>query len=287
MHPSRRSILVSLSAASASYAFPASATIEALFAPGKKLWPRWTAHDSQSRDRIDHAPFDTILRTYLADDRTGVSRFAYARVTLSDRAALRAYLAALAATPISRFNRDEQLAYWINLYNALTLAVVLDHYPVQSIRDINISPSLFASGPWDKKLITVEGDSLTLNDIEHRIFLRPIWNDRRIHYAVNCASIGCPNLQNRAFTSATVAGVLDEAARTYFNHPRGAQLEADKLIASKIYDWFQEDFGGSEGGVIAHLRRYAEPKFAAALTRVSEIDRYEYDWKLNDAALAS
>jgi hypothetical protein len=204
-------------------------------------------------------------------------------VTPADRAALRAYLAALAATPISRFNRGEQLAYWINLYNALTLTVVLDHYPVQSIRDIDISPGLFASGPWDKTLITVEGESLTLNDIEHRI-LRPIWNDPRIHYAVNCASVGCPNLQDRAFTGATVAGVLDQAARTYVNHPRGARLEGHRLVASKLYDWFQEDFGGGEAGVIAHLRRYAEPAFAAALARVSEIDRYEYDWGLNDAA---
>ena len=120
----------------------------------------------------------------------------------------------MAAVRVSGLGRDEQCAYWINLYNALTLEVVLDHYPVDSIRDIDISPGLFSQGPWGKKLITVEGEQVSLNDIEHRI-LRPIWRDPRIHYAINCASLGCPNLQPRPFTGRTLDHALDLAAMRF------------------------------------------------------------------------
>lgn len=262
---------------------PAWASVEALFAPSKDLWPRWTAHDERSTYVVDHSVFDRLLARYLGVDDAGVARFAYGRVTPADREALRGYLKALAAVPVSRLSRREQLAFWINLYNALTVDVVLAHYPVRSILDINISPGLFARGPWDNPLIQVEGEPLTLNDIEHRI-LRPIWNDARIHYAVNCASVSCPNLQRHAFSGATADRMLDAAARAYVNDRRGARIEGGgRLIVSKIYDWYQEDFGGSEQGVIAHLRSYAAPALAAALTGV-RIDSYEYDWSLNDAS---
>jgi hypothetical protein len=264
----------------ATWLAPANASLEALFAPSKDLWPRWTTHDERSRQVVDHSAFDRLLGRYLSLDSTGVARFAYGRVTPDDRAALRGYLNALAAIRVSGLSRQEQLAFWINLYNALTIDIVLAHYPVRSILDIDISPGLFARGPWDKSLIQVEGEALTLNDIEHRI-LRPIWNDPRIHYAVNCASVSCPNLQNRAFTGATVERMLDSAARAYINNRRGARIEGGQLIVSKIYDWYQEDFGGSERGVIAHLRSYAEPTLAAALVG-ARIDHYAYDWSLND-----
>ena len=104
-------------------------------------------------------------------------------------------------------SRDEQLAYWINLYNALTVKVILDHYPVKSILDIDISPGWFSIGPWGKKLVAVEGVEISLDDIEHRI-LRPIWRDPRIHYALNCAAVGCPNLLREAFTGATAEVLL-------------------------------------------------------------------------------
>ncbi len=175
-------------------AFPAAAlSIEALFAPSAKLWERWIAHDPNATAGIDHGTWNRFLKTYVSDGDDGVYRVAYGRVTGADKRVLEDYVAGLAATPISGYARAEQLAYWINLYDALTVKVVLDHYPVDSIRDIDISPGLFADGPWDRKLVEIEGEDVSLNDIEHRI-LRPIWRDPRIHYAVNCASIGCPDL---------------------------------------------------------------------------------------------
>jgi hypothetical protein len=256
-----------------------AASFEALFAPKAEIWPRWTAHDPAATARIDHALWDRLTQTYVQRHPSGVNRFAYDRVTAADRQALSDYLAALAATPISRHARHEQFAYWVNLYNALTVKVVLDRYPVASIRDIDISPGWFADGPWAAKLVTVEGESISLNDIEHRI-LRPIWRDPRIHYAVNCASIGCPNLMPRAFSAASMEAMLERAAREFVNHPRGARVEAGRLTVSSIYVWFGDDFGGANG-VIAHLRRYAEGDLARDLAAAGGIDRHGYDWALN------
>ncbi len=163
-------------------------------APSAELWPRWQAHDDASTARIDHSAWDRFLRTYVRLGADGIARIPYGRVAAADREALGRDLSRLAATPISAYSRAEQFAFWVDLYNELTVKVVLDHYPVRSIRDIAISPGLFASGPWGRKLITIEGEGLSLDDIEHRI-LRPIWRDPRIHYAVNCAALGCPNLQ--------------------------------------------------------------------------------------------
>jgi hypothetical protein len=254
-------------------------SIESLLAPGKQLWPRWTANDPASTARIDHAPWTAFLQKYLVPGV--VNRLRYAAVTADDRQRLDTYLAGLAALPISRYRRGEQLAYWINLYNALTVQLVLRHYPLRSIRDIDISPGLLASGPWDRDLVGVEGQRLTLNDIEHRI-LRPIWNDPRLHYVLNCASLGCPNLPPRAFAGDAAGQLLDQAARDFVN-TRAVQVRDGRLVVSSIYAWFTEDFGGDEAGVLAHLRRYALPPLAARLAGFRKIGGDAYDWRLNDA----
>ena len=260
--------------------------VTASAAPKAELWERWTAHDAASGATIDHSPWDRFLKSNLVRGRDGINRLVYGRVTAADRETLAHYLDALAAVPISRYGRDQQLAYWINLYNALTVKAVLDHYPVESIRDIDISPGWFSDGPWDKKLIDVEDESVSLNDIEHRI-LRPIWRDARVHYAVNCASIGCPNLAPVAYDAATVDGSLTERARAFVNHPRGVSIEGGRLYVSKIHKWFVEDFGGDERGVLDHLRHYANPELVKGLAGFDAIDGYRYDWTLNDTVPAS
>lgn len=256
------------------------ASFEALFAPSAELWERWTAHDARSQARIDHGDWTRLLRAYVKPDATGLNRFDYRAVAAADRKSLDGYVAGLAAVPVSRYRRAEQRAYWINLYNALTVRVVLAHFPVRSIRDIDISPGLFADGPWERDLVTVEGEPVSLNDIEHRI-LRPIWRDPRVHYAVNCAAVGCPNLERRAFTAANAEAMLEAAARAYVNHPRGVRVASETLTVSSIYVWFQEDFGGTDEGVIAHLRRYADAPLRKALRDRGEIDGHAYDWTLN------
>lgn len=248
--------------------------LEQALAPKAELWPRWQAFNPASRESIDHRPWERILRSFVKQGEDGINRVAYGRINDAAKAALAGYVKTLAMTPISKYGRKEQRAFWINLYNALTVKLIAGAYPVESIRDLD--------SPWDTKSVEVEGVALSLNDIEHRI-LRPIWRDPRIHYAVNCASIGCPNLFPVAFTGRNTGQLLELAAHGYINHPRGARVKDGRLIVSKVYGWFQKDFGGSEAGVIAHLRQYAEPALLDALKTQTGIDDYEYDWGLNDA----
>ena len=256
--------------------------LPAVAAPDADLWPRWQAHDPESTATIDHAAWGEFLDAYLVVRPDGANLVRYAGVSEADRRALDGYLDKLAGIEISQYSRPVQFAYWVNLYNALTVDVVLDHYPVESIREIDISPGWFSSGPWGAELVEVEGTALTLNDIEHRI-LRPIWQDPRIHYAVNCASIGCPDLRAEPYSADRLDRQLDAAARAYVNDPRGAKVTHGALTVSKIYTWYQEDFDDSDAGVIRHLRQYADEELAAALDGVSAIADSRYDWSLNEA----
>ncbi|RMF07913.1 MAG: DUF547 domain-containing protein [Alphaproteobacteria bacterium] len=258
-----------------------SALAAAVAAPKAKLWPRWETHATTRTITVDHDPWDAFLARYVVT-RNNMNLVDYHAVDEADRAALDRYIASLEATPVDRLTREQQLAFWINLYNAATLRLVLEHYPVHSIRDIDISPGLFSDGPWGAKILTVAGEKLSLDDIEHRI-LRPIWRDPRIHYAVNCASVGCPDLARRAYQAETVDAMLDAAARAYVNHPRGIRIDNGRLIASKIYKWYAADFGGTEARVIAHARQYADVALAVRLTDMTRIHDYIYDWSLNDA----
>lgn len=261
----------------------AVATRSAAAAPRAELWPRWEAHDPASRLTVDHTAWGGLLTRRISTGADGINRFAYGSVDAADRDALRGYLAAGSAMPVGRLTRREQMAFWINLYNAVTVQCILDHFPVGSIRDIDISPGLFANGPWGAKLITVEGEPLSLDDIEHRI-LRPIWRDPRIHYGVNCAALGCPNLLAEPFAAGAMDRMLDEAALAFVNHPRGVRLAGNRLEVSSIYVWFEEDFGGSDEGVIRHLKAYAGPDLAMELEKRRRIDGHDYDWSLNGIA---
>ena len=250
-------------------------------APESELWERWAVHDTASEKVIDHSAWTQLLRRFVVPSNDGVNRFAYAKFRKPHRFQLDEYIRRLSNIPISEYNREQQRAYWINLYNALTIAVIDRNFPVQSIRDI--ASGFISRGPWDLELIEIEGEALTLNDIEHRI-LRPIWKDARIHYAVNCASIGCPNLQDQAFTADNTESLLQQAAIEFINHPRGAKVVDDELQVSSIYIWFIEDFGGDDQSVIAHLKRYAKGDLLSALNQVDEIDNHRYDWSINSVS---
>jgi hypothetical protein len=251
-------------------------------APKSELWGRWIKHDPKSKITIDHQVWAEFLKKYLVVDEDGINRLAYDRVSSKSKDALERYLVALENTNVDTLARPEQRAYWINLYNALTIKVVLDHYPVETIQDIDISPGFFESGPWGKKLLKIRGERFSLNDIEHRI-LRPIWQDPRIHYAVNCASFGCPNLLPKPFEATRMNQQLDTAARDFINHDRAVWFDGDDLGASSIYKWFSEDFGGNDRNILEHLKKYAAPNLRARLNKKRDINVYHYDWSLNGA----
>ncbi len=236
----------------------------------------------------DHAAWDALLGRYVSDNADGVTRVDYARWQAdgADRAALTGYIHSLEAARPSVLPRTEAFAYWANLYNAVTVDTVLARYPVASIRDIR-SEGLSLKGligPWQTRRVTVEGRRLSLDEIENTV-MRPTFRDPRVHYALNCASIGCPNLQRHAFQGATLDADLDAAARAYINHPRGVRVTPQGLQLSSIYTWYKADFG-TTAQLRAHLERYAAPALAAQIRATPTIARYGYDWKLNGAGPA-
>ena len=242
----------------------------------------WNASDETSAERIDHSAWQDILDSCLAPDSLGVNLVDYEALAASpeDSAKLAAYLEYLQGLDPRNYSRAEQMAYWINLYNALTMQVVLDAYPVDSIRDISESMIPLA-GPWGDVRANVAGRNLTLDAIEHGI-LRPIWGDKRIHYAVNCAAYGCPQLPATAFTADNTEALLEAGSQAFVNSVRGVDVvDEEFIVLSGIYDWYAEDFGNTEEAVIEHLLVYAEDDLAASLEGFEGSIEYDYDWNLN------
>ena len=243
----------------------------------------WADHDPTNTERLDHSEWQALLDAYLiTDDPSGVNLVDYAKLqaNAADRGRLARYIEHLQGLDPRRYAKDVQMAYWINLYNAVTVRVVLDGYPVASIKDIH-EGLIPGTGPWGDVHAMVAGQPLTLDNIEHDI-LRPIWQDNRIHYAVNCASMGCPNLAPEPYTADNLERLLEQGARDYVNHVRGAELLDEAFgVVSSIYYWYQEDFGNSEAGVLEHLRKYAEGDLAEQLRDFDGSLDHEYDWSLN------
>ena len=250
--------------------------------PLERLFGQASARSSVS---IDHSGWDRLLKTYVITDPQGLNRVAYARFKREAHGELMAYITRLETTNVAQLDRNAQFAFWANLYNAKTIDIVLERYPVASIKDINLGGGRLASvqgGPWSAKVTKVSSRELSLDDIEHGI-MRRIFRDPLVHYAVNCAAIGCPNLWAEAFVGERLDKQLDAAARSFVNSPRGVRVLDSHIQASSIYSWFQPDFGGSTEAVVRHLERYAEPELKAALRRAAGNSiAYSYDWRLND-----
>jgi len=213
-------------------------------------------------------------------DADGVARFDYAGLTANaaDRQLLKDYIAYLESQNPDSMSENEALAYWANLYNAVTVDVVINKYPVTSIRKIR---SGFSIGPWKEDRVTINGVRMSLDDIEHGT-MRKKYPSPLIHYMVNCASIGCPNLKDGLWKAETLDADRTAAARAFVASPRGVRLTDKGLQVSSIYKWFQSDFGGNKDGVLAHIREYAGPELAKAIDSGAKIRGFEYDWDLNE-----
>lgn len=246
----------------------------------KSLWPKWEVTNPLSQEVISHQEWKTFLNTRVMTNDEGINLIDYPNLTDEDIKLLNQYISKMSAININQYNRREQLAYWLNLYNALTMITVAKYYPVESIQEINISPGLFSIGPRGANIITVNGTQLTLEDIHSRI-IRPIWNDPRTHYALNNGSIGAANIGKEPFKGVTIEDQLNLAAKEYINSLRGAQVIDDKLILSRLYDWFKEDFGGEDRDVVLHLKQFASESLLQKLNQVNKISVYNYNWHLN------
>jgi len=263
-----------------SFAF--TGTFESWRAPKPDLMEEFVPFAAGSTEVVSHNRWEAFLNTYLDEIGGGPNLFRYAAVSQADRDVLNEYIASLEAVGVSLLDRPEQKAFWINLYNALTVRTVLENYPVDSIREISISPGLFSAGPWGAKLVTIEGVELSLDDIEHRI-LRPIWEDNRIHYVLNCAALGCPDLWPEALTPGNMDQIMDDAAFNFINLEHGVAINGGRMTVSKIYEWFDEDFGGTDEGVLEHILGYARAPLQREINRRIGLVKTEYDWWLNDA----
>lgn len=235
----------------------------------------------------------------------------YVRLPLVDYRALKdnravldqavAAFASPAAAGEPRWTRDQRMAFWINAYNAFTLRAIVDHYPIRSglftlqprnsIRQID--------GVWTDLTWQAAGRTVTLDDIEHRI-LRPTFNDARIHFAVNCASISCPPLAAQPYRAETLDAQLTEAARTFLGSREGMRVEGDTLFVSSIFKWYGEDFvaeyapgapaapagaSATQRAILGVAIKYGPPAAARlAQSGRARIRFLDYDWSLNDAA---
>jgi len=222
-----------------------------------------------------HASFDKILQANV--NEKGVDYAALKKSTAS----LDAYLKSLAGVTQSEFDkwsRDEQMAMLINLYNAATLKLVADHYPVKSIKDIGGS-----SGPWKQPVIQLLGKKQTLDYLENNI-LRPNYNDPRVHFGINCASIGCPALRSSAFRADKLAAQLDEQTRSFLYDTSKNRVDSKNktLHLSSIFEWFKSDFvkksGSVEKFIIPYLNAADNKAVAAGGLSIKYTD---YSWNLN------
>ncbi len=221
-----------------------------------------------------HGDFDRLLNTYVSGMSVDYAAWSSHK---EDTAALARYVETLAALDPADWPHDDGLAYWINMYNAVTLWLILDHYPIDSIKDIG---GFMKKSAWKRKLVTVAGRELTLNDIENKI-IRPTFNDPRIHFALNCASIGCPPLKADAYLPATISEQLDESGRVAMNGDRWVNVEDGKVRLTKIFDWYKNDFKVDGGSVEAFINRYRNEKVSSENQKFSFMS---YDWSLNSTS---
>ena len=185
-----------------------------------------------------------------------------------DREVLDSYISTLEKNPpAGAWSREEKLAYYINLYNAATIRLILDHFPIESIMRIG--------NPWGQNILNIGGVAYNLNNIEHDILRK--MGDPRIHFAINCASTSCPVLQPFAFTADKMESQLDRAAREFINDPGRNAIGGDKAELSKIFKWYKEDFTESHGSLVAYLNQYLEEP----LPEGAKIGYLAYDWSLN------
>jgi hypothetical protein len=224
-----------------------------------------------SVDPVDHSLYAGLLKEHVQDGVVNYQGFK------NEEAKLDAYLRLLEHTNSSVLLRNEQLAFYLNAYNAWTIKLVLGGYPgIKSIKDLGG----LLSSPWKKEICRIDGRVISLDELEHKI-IRPRFHDPRIHFAVNCASKSCPPLLSEPYSGSDLDRQLDAATRAFINDPRSNRLTGETLNASKIFDWYRADF---KPGVVDFFLKYAEAEFRAHLEANKaqlRIEYLDYNWALN------
>lgn len=218
-----------------------------------------------AKQALSHDAFDQLLRKHVSSSG-GVNYSGFKK----DKAKLAAYLDLLKAnTPQSSWSKNKEMAYWINMYNAFTIYSIVEKYPVNSVMDLE------GGKVWDKKKITVNGKSLTLNIIEKEKLLKR-FKEPRVHFAVNCAAASCPPLLNKAWTEDNVQRYFDKQAKAFINNSKHNTISAKTIEASQIFNWYAGDFGGSDK-IVSYFQKYSNTE----IKNNAKVKFKEYDWKLN------
>ena len=218
---------------------------------------------STKAQNIDHSQWTIILQKYVSND----GNVDYQGLK-NDSATLTKYIKYLSEnTPKDNWSKNEKLAYWINAYNALTVDLILRHYPLKSIKDIK--------NPWDQRLWKLGNKWYNLDEIEHQILRK--MNEPRIHFAIDCASYSCPKLQNEAFNNINLDEQLTNATKEFLTNPNKNNLSENNLQLSKIFQWFSKDFK-QNGSLIDFLNQYSNTK----ISENARIKYKDYNWALNE-----
>ncbi|MHA7056072.1 DUF547 domain-containing protein [Aquimarina sp. M1] len=215
------------------------------------------------QNKLDHTSWDKALLLNVSEngyvDYEGFMRNSF---LLYD------YFQKLSETkPDKTWTRNEQMAYWINAYNAYTIKLIIDSYPLKSITDLK--------KPWKKKFFKIDGEWYSLNDLEHKILRK--FDDPRIHFAINCASISCPVVWNRAYTAENLEEALDRQTRDFINDPTRNIITPSKVRISQLFDWFRKDFKVNDGDVVEFINKYSNVK----IRENQDLEYKNYNWGLN------
>ena len=250
---------------------------------GKKIYvgAQVPAGQQVSMDQIDHGPWDGLLRKYV--DENGYVNYEALKASANDQQVLARYLQTLStASRTTPAAKESQLAYWINAYNAVTVEGILQVYPTASIRDH--TAKLYGYNIWKDLQLYVGGRPISLNDMEHEVLRK--MGEPRIHFAIVCASIGCPRLMNQAYMANKLDEQLTVNAKDFFSREKNFRYDAsaNKFYLSSILEWFGEDFGSDQA---ARLKRIAgwlptQQAMQAAEANSVSVSFLDYSWKLND-----
>lgn len=229
------------------------------------------AFDNPVTPTMEHHDWTTLLQRHVT--QTGQVNY---NGFIKDSILLQNYLNDLTEHPPgNNWIENEQLAYWINAYNAFTVKLIVEHYPLKSIKDI-VDGLPMINSPWDIKFFKIGTTNFDLNTIEHEV-LRKKFNEPRIHFAINCASVSCPKLRNEAFTAELLDLQLDDQAKEFINNPKKNIISKNELQLSKIFDWFKSDFTKTQP-LQSYLQSFTEVEIADN----HKIKYIDYDWNLNE-----
>lgn len=253
------------------YAYANRSLISGLFGPPVVALAE-TYPEKPDGPAFDHSAFDALLKKHVDD-----AGFVDYKGLAGDAAQLDGYIASLVKAPIERMGRSQRLALLIDAYNAFTVRLILDHYPVKSIKAIP------ADKRWDARRWNIGGQILRLNQIEHQE-IRPHFKEPRIHFALVCAAVGCPPLRNEAYTAGKLEEQLASQSEYVHTHDRWFQFDpnANVLRLTSLYNWYGSDFEQAAGSVAQFASRYFPAlKQAMNAGRKPKVQFLDYDWSLN------